>query len=184
MQLHGIVSTWRSPTGACRGGANIVDRGLAAPHHQHMFCFRLDLDVDGARQRAARGRVRAVPVGPDNPVGNAFRAARDAVCRARTRHAATPTSRLTRLDVSSAERATPTAGRPPTGSSRATAPPPCWPSRARASTAGPASPGTRCGPPATTARSASRPAPTRISTPTRGDCPPTAAAARSRTRTS
>ncbi|HEX3834809.1 MAG TPA: primary-amine oxidase [Solirubrobacteraceae bacterium] len=72
IQLHGIVSTM-VPGGGPPHGSNIVDDGLAAPHHQHLFCFRLDLDVDGTVNRVREVESDPVPVGPDNPVGNAFR---------------------------------------------------------------------------------------------------------------
>ena len=73
MQLHGIVSTMALADGRAPAGANVVDRGLAAPHHQHMFCFRLDLDVDGPANALHEVESEQIPVGPDNPVGNAFR---------------------------------------------------------------------------------------------------------------
>ena len=66
--------------GACRRAANVVDRGLAAPHHQHMFCFRLDLDVDGAANvlREVQKSER-IPVGPGQPGRQRGPPARDAV---------------------------------------------------------------------------------------------------------
>jgi primary-amine oxidase len=73
IQLHGIVSTMALAGGDAPAGANVVDRGLAAPHHQHMFCFRLDLDVDGVANELHEVESERVPAGPDNPVGNAFR---------------------------------------------------------------------------------------------------------------
>ena len=73
VQLHGIVSTMALADGRVPVGASVVDRGLAAPHHQHMFCFRLDLDVDGPANALHEVESERIPVGPDNPVGNAFR---------------------------------------------------------------------------------------------------------------
>ena len=46
---------------------------LSAPHHQHFFCWRLDLDVDGAANRVEEVDIVADPAGPANPYGNAFR---------------------------------------------------------------------------------------------------------------
>jgi primary-amine oxidase len=74
VQLHGIVSTTAIGEDGPPSGSNVVDRGLAAPHHQHMFCFRLDLDVDGTANRVSEIESERVPTGPDNPLGNAFRA--------------------------------------------------------------------------------------------------------------
>jgi primary-amine oxidase len=52
--------------------ANLVGPGVAAPHHQHLFCFRLDFDVDGPANAVYEVEAEAVPSGPDNPYGNAF----------------------------------------------------------------------------------------------------------------
>ena len=73
VQLHGIVSTIAFADGRPPAGSNVVDRGLAAPHHQHLFCFRLDLDVDGTANQVSEIESEPVPTGPDNPLGNAFR---------------------------------------------------------------------------------------------------------------
>ena len=43
-----------------------------APYHQHLFCARLDMTVDGVRNAVAEVDVRRVPVGPENAYGNAF----------------------------------------------------------------------------------------------------------------
>ena len=49
-----------------------VAPGLGAPYHQHLFCARLDMTVDGVRNAVDEVDVRRVPVGPDNSYGNAF----------------------------------------------------------------------------------------------------------------
>ncbi|MDX6561272.1 MAG: primary-amine oxidase, partial [Gaiellales bacterium] len=74
VQLHGIVSTMALAPGEQPAGSSIVDRGLAAPNHQHFFCFRLDLDVDGVGNSVREVESESVPTGPENPLGNAFRA--------------------------------------------------------------------------------------------------------------
>src|SRR5581483_7392183 len=44
----GIMSTMAfDPSNDAPAYATVVAPGLAAPHHQHMFCVRLDMDVDG-----------------------------------------------------------------------------------------------------------------------------------------
>jgi primary-amine oxidase len=73
VQLHGIVSTTAVSDGRPPAGSNVIDHGLAAPHHQHMFCFRLDLDVDGPANTLHEVESERIPTGPENPVGNAFR---------------------------------------------------------------------------------------------------------------
>ena len=53
--------------------ANLVAPGVAAPHHQHLFCARLDMDVDGATNRVYEIEAEPLPEGPDNPWSNGFR---------------------------------------------------------------------------------------------------------------
>jgi len=52
--------------------ASEVAPGLGAPYHQHLFSARLDMTVDGIANRVEEVDVSAVPMGPDNPRGNAF----------------------------------------------------------------------------------------------------------------
>ncbi|ASW57585.1 primary-amine oxidase [Plantactinospora sp. KBS50] len=49
-----------------------VAPGLGAPYHQHLFSARLDMMLDGVGNAVDELDVRRVPVGPDNPYGNAF----------------------------------------------------------------------------------------------------------------
>jgi primary-amine oxidase len=86
VQLHGIVSTMALAPGERPAGSSVVDRGLAAPNHQHFFCFRLDMDVDGPANSVREVESEPIPTGPENPLGNAFRArvtplARESVAR-------------------------------------------------------------------------------------------------------
>jgi primary-amine oxidase len=46
---------------------------LEAPHHQHFFSLRLDVDIDGPVNRVEEVDVVTEPPGPGNPHGNAFR---------------------------------------------------------------------------------------------------------------
>lgn len=50
--------------------AHAVAPNLVAPHHQHFFNFRLDLDVDGVGNSIFESNSRALEDG--NPLGNAF----------------------------------------------------------------------------------------------------------------
>lgn len=52
--------------------ASQIAPGLGAPLHQHLFSARLDMTVDGVRNRVEEIDVERVPIGPDNPRGNAF----------------------------------------------------------------------------------------------------------------
>ncbi|HET6345944.1 MAG TPA: nickel transporter, partial [Myxococcota bacterium] len=50
--------------------AHQVAPGVAAPHHQHYFIFRLDLDVDGSKNRLVEMNTRALEEGQHNPRKN------------------------------------------------------------------------------------------------------------------
>lgn len=74
VKLTGIVSPMAVPPGVEPEFANLVAEGVAAPHHQHLFCARLDFDVDGTENEV--WEVEAEPLPPDpvrNPWANAFR---------------------------------------------------------------------------------------------------------------
>ena len=48
VKLTGIMSTMAfDPASGEPSHGNVIAPGLAAPHHQHLFCVRLDMDVDG-----------------------------------------------------------------------------------------------------------------------------------------
>ncbi|HEY5854674.1 MAG TPA: primary-amine oxidase [Aldersonia sp.] len=67
----GIVftSSYRGPDGF----ATEMAPGLGAPFHQHLFSARLDMAVDGNVNAVTEVDAVPVPMGPDNPWGNAFR---------------------------------------------------------------------------------------------------------------
>jgi primary-amine oxidase len=74
VKLTGIVSPMAVEPGAPASEfANVVAPGVAAPHHQHLFSARLDLDVDGRDNSVYEVQADALPAGPDNPWGSAFR---------------------------------------------------------------------------------------------------------------
>jgi primary-amine oxidase len=73
VKLTGIVSPMAIAPGDEPDFANVNAPGVAAPHHQHLFSARLDLDVDGTDNSVYEVEAEAVPAGPDNPWGNAFR---------------------------------------------------------------------------------------------------------------
>ncbi len=73
VKLTGIVSPMAIAPGEQPEFANVIAPGIAAPHHQHLFSARLDLDVDGATNTVYEVEAEPVPAGPDNPWGNAFR---------------------------------------------------------------------------------------------------------------
>lgn len=73
MKATGIINT-----AACRPGEAgpygvEVAPGVLGQIHQHTFCARLDMAVDGDRNSAVECNTKADPSGPENPYGNAFR---------------------------------------------------------------------------------------------------------------
>ncbi len=52
--------------------ATQIAPGLGGPYHQHMFSARLDMTVDGVDNAVDEVQLERLPVGPDNPYGNAF----------------------------------------------------------------------------------------------------------------
>jgi primary-amine oxidase len=70
-KLTGIVMSAVAPDDGYRYGA-AVSPGVVAPHHQHLFCTRLDVMVDGERNSVYEVDVEPCPTSPENPHGNAF----------------------------------------------------------------------------------------------------------------
>ncbi|SFI61203.1 primary-amine oxidase [Albimonas pacifica] len=70
-QATGVVFTSGRPEGDYEWSTELAPR-LGAPVHQHLFSARLDFAVDGPRNAVDEIEVARVPMGPGNPVGNAF----------------------------------------------------------------------------------------------------------------
>jgi Cu2+-containing amine oxidase len=71
-KLTGIVLTRAAIPGEENPSATEIEPGLLAPYHQHLFCARLDLDVDGVGNTVYEVDAVAHPMGPENPAGNAY----------------------------------------------------------------------------------------------------------------
>jgi primary-amine oxidase len=72
VKLTGIMNTMTlKPGESPRFGTEVAPR-LMAPHHQHFFNARLDLDIDGEQNTAQEVNTLSVPPGSENPHGNAF----------------------------------------------------------------------------------------------------------------
>ncbi|MFC4944755.1 primary-amine oxidase [Pseudonocardia sp. GCM10023141] len=72
VKATGIVFTAAYPAGGNDYSTEVAP-GLGAPYHQHLFSARLDMTVDGVRNAVEEVEAERVPIGPDNPYGNAFR---------------------------------------------------------------------------------------------------------------
>ncbi|MEH3076252.1 MAG: primary-amine oxidase [Quadrisphaera sp.] len=84
LYLDGTVEFEAKATGIVFTAADLGDHtyasplaaDLVAPFHQHLFCARLDVAVDGPRNTVVEQQVERVPLGEGNPHGNAFRRTR------------------------------------------------------------------------------------------------------------
>jgi len=74
VKLTGIMSPQAIRPGEAHPYATLVAEGVVAPVHQHMFCARLDFDVDGIDNRIEEVEAEILPIGADNPWANGFRA--------------------------------------------------------------------------------------------------------------
>ncbi|MGH3358794.1 MAG: primary-amine oxidase [Nocardioidaceae bacterium] len=71
-KLTGIVHTAGALSDERGSHALPLGDGLVTSVHQHFFCARLDLDVDGIRNVAFQTDAACDPWGPGNPDGTAF----------------------------------------------------------------------------------------------------------------
>ncbi len=71
IKATGVLFTSAHP-GAEHRYSTEVAPGLAAPFHQHLFSARLDMTVDGLANAVEEVDVSGLPIGPDNPYGNAI----------------------------------------------------------------------------------------------------------------
>jgi primary-amine oxidase len=72
IKLTGVISTGALPEGEKPKHGVLVAPGLYGPHHQHFFCIRMDMEVDGERNRVVEVDSEPLPSGPDNPLGTAW----------------------------------------------------------------------------------------------------------------
>ncbi|MFI1259076.1 primary-amine oxidase [Streptomyces netropsis] len=68
----GIPQTSAVAPGAGSPHGSEVAPGLIAPYHQHLFCVRLDVAIDGLANSVEEVDIAPVPPGSENPKGNAF----------------------------------------------------------------------------------------------------------------
>jgi primary-amine oxidase len=72
VKLTGVISNGALPAGRRPRHGTVVAPGVYGPHHQHIFCARLDMMVDGPRNSVVECDSVPLPPGPDNPHGNAW----------------------------------------------------------------------------------------------------------------
>lgn len=80
LYLDGTIQLEAKATGVVFTSSHTADTpwatqiapGLGAPAHQHLFCARLDMTVDGIANAVDEVDLHREPVGPTNPYGNAF----------------------------------------------------------------------------------------------------------------
>jgi primary-amine oxidase len=72
LKLTGVISTGAVPEGERPRHGTLVAPGLYGPHHQHFFCVRLDMEVDGDRNSVVEVDSEPLPMGPENPTGTAW----------------------------------------------------------------------------------------------------------------
>ncbi|MFB2583435.1 primary-amine oxidase [Herbiconiux liukaitaii] len=70
-KLTGFLFTSAYPEEGSDFATNIAP-GLGAPYHQHLFCARLDMMVDGTANAVDEVDVVRLPIDERNPWGNAF----------------------------------------------------------------------------------------------------------------
>lgn len=72
VKLSGVLSTGAVAPGVRPEHGTLLAPGLYGPNHQHFFCVRLDMEVDGDRNRVVEVDSEPLALGDDNPVGTAW----------------------------------------------------------------------------------------------------------------
>ena len=72
MKATGIINTAACLPGSEQKYGTEVAPGVVGYNHQHVFCMRLDMEVDGPDNTVLECDTVAPPIGPENPMGNAF----------------------------------------------------------------------------------------------------------------
>ncbi|MBL3700991.1 primary-amine oxidase [Leucobacter luti] len=80
--LDGSIQVEAKATGIVFAGAGIpgstnphapeIAPGIFTPVHQHLFCARIDAAIDGEDNTLHEIEAVGIPIGPENPYGNAF----------------------------------------------------------------------------------------------------------------
>jgi primary-amine oxidase len=73
IKATGIINTTACLPGQPGPYGVEVSPGVLGQIHQHVFCARLDMTIDGTMNSVVECNTAAEPMGPDNPYGNAYR---------------------------------------------------------------------------------------------------------------
>ncbi len=76
VKATGIVATQALHDGETPAFGALLAPRLGGINHQHIFCARLDFDLDGVENTVVEVETEAVPQGSENPQGNAWRTVR------------------------------------------------------------------------------------------------------------
>ena len=74
VKLTGVVGVSVVAEGGGSDMAPLIAPGIASPIHQHLFCFRLDFNLDGPDNSVCEVDVAPLPHGPQNPHDSGFHA--------------------------------------------------------------------------------------------------------------
>ena len=75
VRLTGVIAV-RVGDGSPVDDGTYVTETIVGLNHQHLFCLRLDFDIDGRANSVYEVETVRVPRGPENPRGNHFRVSR------------------------------------------------------------------------------------------------------------
>jgi primary-amine oxidase len=104
VKLTGVISTGAVAPGEVPAHGTLVAPGLYGPHHQHFFCVRLDMTVDGTANTVVEIDSAPSPPGPENPHGNAWQTHRTVLASEAMAQRDLDASRARYWKIESAER--------------------------------------------------------------------------------
>ena len=104
VKLTGVISTGAVAPGETPAYGTLVAPGLYGPNHQHFFCVRLDMTVDGTANTVVEVDSAPSPAGPANPHGNAWQVHRTPLASEAAARRDTDAARARYWRIESAER--------------------------------------------------------------------------------
>ena len=104
VKLSGVISTGAIAPGEIPSHGTLVAPGLYGPNHQHFFCVRLDMTVDGTANTVVELDSAPSAPGPGNPHGNAWQVHRTVLTSERGAQRDTDAARARYWKIESAEK--------------------------------------------------------------------------------